>query len=84
MRDVRNQMSGLRSARMEYERRSFKRIAENRVTEVVSQRAWVDFKVFLFFTKRWSLEREGAYTWVRSEDGRWRIEKAVVRSEAVS
>lgn len=83
MSDVRKQFARVHSCSTEYHRQSFSRHSDHRVTELLSQSAWIELRVFVFFTKRWQVERKGEYT-LRKDGERWRIEKVVVLSEDIT
>jgi len=73
--------SRLKSTTSQYERKSFS-IGENRFTENLNQKATASMRVFIFFTKKWTIEREGIYQWSKSE-GAWKIEDVEILSEKV-
>ena len=52
------------------------------VIELLSQSAVADESLFVFFRRRWTLERRGRYTWTRAESG-WVISRVEVLEEKV-
>jgi hypothetical protein len=73
--------SCLRHQNSQYERKDFS-VDGNRFTENLIQRAIASIKVFFFFTKKWTVEREGIYEWIKI-DGSWKIEKVEILNERV-
>jgi len=73
--------SRLKSTISQYERKSYS-IDENRFTENLIQKATASIRVFIFFTKKWTVEREGIYQWSKRE-GTWEIENIEILSEKV-
>ena len=73
--------SRLRTSKSQYERKDFS-IEGNRFTENLIQKATVSIKVFLFFTKKWTIERTGIYEWIKIE-GNWKIEKVEILNEKI-
>ncbi len=55
-------------------------INDNTFTEKLIQKAITSTRVFIFFTKKWTVEREGIYHW-RINNNTWEIEKIEIISE---
>ncbi len=51
-------------------------------TENLTQKATASIRVFYFFTKNWTIEREGIYHWINIENN-WKIEKVEVLRERI-
>ncbi len=83
MRDVQAQFNRVHSLGTSYSRQSLTKHSDDRVTETLTQSAWIKLRVFVFFTIHWSVERSGDYSW-RKVDGLWKLERVIVRSENVS
>jgi hypothetical protein len=81
VQDIRFYFSQLKTFRSQYERMDYS-IKGNQFTERLIQKATASIKVFLFFTKKWNLEREGIYEWIKIENV-WRIEKVEILNEKV-
>ncbi len=73
--------SRLKTTTSQYERKSYS-IDENKFTENLIQKATASIRVFIFFTKKWTVEREGIYQWGKRE-GIWKIEEVEILSEKV-
>lgn len=73
--------SRLKTSTSQYERQSYS-INENKFTENLIQKASASIRVFIFFTKKWTVEREGIYQWSKHE-GIWKIEEVEILSEKV-
>ncbi len=73
--------SRLKSATSQYERKSYS-FDENKFTENLIQKATASIRVFIFFTRKWTVEREGIYQWSKRE-GIWEIETVEILSEKV-
>lgn len=71
----------LKSFTSQYERKNYSN-TEKRFTENLIQKSTVSIKVFFFFIKKWTIEREGIYEWINN-DGNWRIEKVEILNEKV-
>jgi 3-phenylpropionate/cinnamic acid dioxygenase small subunit len=54
----------------------------DRVIEVLTQHAKITIKVFIFFSKNWTVEREGIYEWIKV-NGNWKICKVKILAEKV-
>lgn len=73
--------SRLKTSTSQYERQSYS-INENKFTENLIQKASASIRVFIFFTKKWTVEREGIYQWSKHESI-WKIEEVEILSEKV-
>lgn len=71
--------SRLKTSNSEYKRKDFS-IEKNRFTEHLIQKATASIRVFIFFTKTWTIEREGIYEWIKTEED-WKIEKVEILNE---
>jgi hypothetical protein len=80
-KDTNLYFSRLKSSTSQFERKDYS-INGNRFTENLIQKSTASIKVFFFFIKKWTIEREGIYEWIHS-DGNWRIEKVEILSEKV-
>ena len=73
--------SRIKAAVSQYERKDYS-IEGNRFTENLIQKASATISVFFFFTKKWTVERNGIYEWIKNE-ANWEIEKVEILSEKV-
>jgi hypothetical protein len=64
-----------------YERNEFS-TEDNKVVERLIQYAQVSIRVFVFFSKKWEVEREGIYEWVKI-DNCWKIAKVEILKEII-
>lgn len=80
-KDISSYFSRLKIATSHYERKDFS-IEGNRFTETLIQNATASIKIFFFFKKNWTVEREGKYQWIKNGDN-WKIEKVEVLNERV-
>src|SRR6266542_6809261 len=71
--------SRIKAAVIQYERKDYS-IEGNRFTENLIQKASATISVFFFFTKKWTVERNGIYEWIKNE-ANWEIEKVEILSE---
>jgi hypothetical protein len=83
MSDVKAQFDRVHSLGTSYDRIAVNVHSKDRVTETLKQSAWVKIRVFVFFTKHWSLVRKGDYTWQRI-GSQWKLDQVVVHSESVT
>ena len=65
----------------EYKRTSLQ-ITDNRVTERLIQKSTVALRALVFFSKEWTVEREGIYEW-KKDNGIWQIASVEILSEKV-
>ena len=54
--------------------------AGGKITERLIQYSQVSIRVFIFFSKKWTVEREGIYEWIRV-NGKWKICSVEVLAE---
>ena len=73
--------SRLKTSRSQYERTDYS-IEGNRFTENLIQKATASIKVFFIFKKKWTVERDGIYEWIKTEDN-WKIEKVEILNKKV-
>ncbi len=73
--------SRLKSSKSRYERMNYS-IDGNRITENLIQKAIASIRIFIFFTKTWTVEREGIYEWVKNDEN-WKIEKVEILNEKI-
>jgi hypothetical protein len=52
-------------------------------TETLIQQATVAIRIFIFFTKHWTVERKGIYKW-RKENSTWQITDVIIMNEKIS
>ena len=83
MADVKAQFDRVYSLSTSYTRRAVRRQSADRVTETLKQSAWIKMRVFIVFTKRWTVERTGDYTWQKIGN-QWKLDQVVVKSESVT
>lgn len=80
-RNTASYFNRLKSATSKFERKKYT-LKGNRFTENLIQTATSSIKVFIFFTKKWTVEREGIYEWINIK-GNWKIEKVEILNEKV-
>ena len=80
-RNTASYFNRLKTATSKFERKNYN-IEGNRFTENLIQTATASIRVFIFFTKSWTVEREGIYEWIK-EEGSWKIEKVEILHEKV-
>ena len=83
MSDVKAQFDRVHSLGTSYDRKAVKRHSADHVTETLQQSTWIKMRVFVFFTRHWSIVRSGDYTWLKVGD-RWKLDQVVVHSESVT
>ncbi len=49
-------------------------------TEKIIQKTTVTIRIFILFSKKWTVEREGTYKW-KKVDGEWKISDVEITSE---
>jgi hypothetical protein len=81
MNDTAVYFNRILSSSSDYQRISFE-IGNETITERLIQKAQVAIKVFIFFSKKWTIEREGIYEWRKSDD-KWEIINVKIISEKV-
>jgi hypothetical protein len=80
--DTRRYFDRIREFSGEFERMEIT-IDNNRIVERLIQHAKVSIRIFIFFSKRWIVEREGVYTLEKNKD-KWKIIKVDIINEKVS
>lgn len=80
-KDTKVYFNRLKTVKSKYQRKDYS-IEGNRFTEHLIQKTTVSIKVFFFFTKKWTIEREATYKWYKIEDN-WKIEKVDIFKENV-
>lgn len=83
MRDVAKQFSQLKAADSVFTRKSLTTNEDGTAVEVLNQKAVYSVSVFLIFTKTWTMERRGKYTFRKTAAG-WQVCRVEVLSEALS
>lgn len=73
--------SRIKTSQSQYKRKDYS-IEENRFTENLTQIATTSIKIFLVFTKKWTVERDGMYKWIKT-DNNWQIEKVEILNEKI-
>ena len=71
----------LKTSKSQYERMNYS-IDGNRITENLIQKATASIRIFIFFTKTWTVDREGIYEWVKMDED-WKIEKVEILNEKI-
>lgn len=79
--DTKKYFTRIRKVSNSYDRLEYS-INGSLFTERLIQKSQVGIRVFVFFTKNWKLEREGIYTWEKT-NGEWRIIKVKIVNENV-
>jgi hypothetical protein len=81
LQDVQSYFDRVRSHISTYDRVSSS-VGSDLFIEKIVQKAIVTISVFIFFSKTWTVEREGIYEW-KKEDGHWKISTVEVTSEKI-
>jgi len=55
---------------------------DGKITETLIQYSEVSLRIFIFFSKKWTVEREGIYEWIKEKD-QWRIGRVEVLEEKI-
>ncbi|WPV00565.1 hypothetical protein SNE26_02140 [Mucilaginibacter sp. cycad4] len=79
--DVKRYFNRVKSFSSNYRRTEFS-FSEGKVTERLTQYSEVSIRVFIFFTKKWTVEREGIYEWKMIKDS-WKIFNVEVLNERI-
>ena len=79
IKDINFYFTRIKNYTSEYERKDFS-AGDDIITERLIQKAIVSIRVFIFFSKRWTVEREGVYEWEKI-DGTWKIVKVEIIKE---
>lgn len=69
------------SSTSEYERLSFQ-VANDQISERLVQKSKIALRVFIFFSRKWTIEREAMYNWKKNND-KWEISRVEVINEKV-
>lgn len=65
----------------DYKRISFQ-VVDDKIIERLTQKSHVAIKVFIFFSKKWTVEREGIYEWKKKNE-QWEITSVEIVNEKV-
>ena len=79
--DIKNYFNRITSYSSEYKRIDFSS-ENNKVIEKIIQQAKATIRVFIFFSKSWTVEREGIYEWEKINNA-WKIVKVEIVKEKV-
>ncbi len=79
IKDIKFYFTRIKNYKSEYERKDFS-AGDDIITERLIQKAIVSIRVFIFFSKSWTIEREGVYEWEKI-DGTWKIVKVEIIKE---
>lgn len=83
MRDVGKQLAQYKAVDSEMTRESIAMNNDGTVTQLARQNGTYSVSVFFIFTKAWRIERQGKYTYRKTDSG-WRICDVEVQAETVS
>jgi hypothetical protein len=81
-KDIQIYFNRIRSFSGRYERKEIT-IDKDRIVEKLIQHSKVSLRIFIFFSKNWTIEREGIYEWLKV-NGSWKIYKVEILKEKVS
>lgn len=81
-KDTLQYFNRIQSCTTNYDRLNFP-LDNDLFTETLVQKATVSIRVFIFFSKRWTAERNGIYKW-RKENGKWKIVDVEITSEKIT
>ena len=81
-KDIKLYFKRIRSFSGCYERKIFT-IDEDKIVERLIQQSTVAIRVFIVFSKNWTVEREGIYKWVKV-NGSWKIWNVEILNEKIS
>jgi hypothetical protein len=79
--DIRKYFNRIRNFSGDYERKEFT-VENDKIIEKVVQHSKVAIKVFIFFSKNWTIEREGIYEWKKIRNV-WKIVKVEILKERI-
>lgn len=79
--DVKSYFERVKSLSGSYQRKEIN-TAEGKVTERLIQHSEVSIQVFIFFSKKWTVEREGIYQWVKV-NSEWKICDVKILAEKI-
>ena len=80
-KDTSNYFNRIQKVSSRYERKDFK-IENQRIIETLVQHATASIRVFVFFSKNWTVEREGIYE-LEKINGSWKIVKVEILKERI-
>lgn len=81
VRDISVYFNRIKKVTNAYDRISFE-VLPDKITELLHQKSHIAIKVFVFFSKKWTVEREGIYEWKKNKD-RWEISTVKILAEKV-
>ncbi|HTE01768.1 MAG TPA: hypothetical protein VK668_20910 [Mucilaginibacter sp.] len=81
IQDITNYFRRIKSFSSKYERKDYT-INKDCVVETLVQQSKVSLRIFIFFSKNWTVEREGVYEWIKVNDS-WKIVKVKILKEKV-
>ena len=81
VKNIKNYFNRIVNFSGHYERKEFT-IENDKVVERIIQHSKVSLRIFIFFLKNWTIEREGIYEWKKT-DSLWKIIKVEILSEKV-
>lgn len=79
--DVKRYFTRVKSFSSNYQRTEIS-FQEEEITERLTQHSEVSIRVFIFFTKKWTVERKGIYKW-KMINGDWKIFNVEVLNERI-
>jgi len=80
--DVKSYFNRVKSLSGSYHRNEIN-AAAGKITERLIQHSQVSIRVFIFFSKKWTIERDGIYEWIRV-NGKWKICRVEVLGEKIT
>ncbi len=81
VRDISVYFNRIKKVTNHYERISFE-VAPEKITERLVQKSHIAIRIFIFFSKKWTVEREGIYEWRKNKE-RWEIYSVKILAEKV-
>ncbi|EOR95197.1 hypothetical protein ADIARSV_1685 [Arcticibacter svalbardensis MN12-7] len=69
------------SSSSDYKRITFQ-VVDDKIIERLVQKSQISLKIFIFFSKKWTIEREGIYEWEKN-NGKWEIIRVEIIKEKV-
>ncbi len=81
-RDIKIYFSRIKNYNSTYQRLNHS-FENNCFTEKLIQEANVSIRIFIFLSKKWTIQREGIYKWIKV-NGTWKIENIVILKETFS
>lgn len=82
-KSIKTYFSRIQEFSSDYERKEFKVINEAQVVEKLIQHSKVSIRIFIFFSKKWNIEREGIYEWEKTNN-LWKIVRVTIINESVA